>query len=38
MATATTKIELFDQAFLYVVILETKTIILVAEIRALYGV
>ena len=37
-ATATTKMELFDQVTLCLGILETKTIILVAETRALYGV
>ena len=37
-ATTTTRIELFDQVTLCVGILETKTIALVAEARALYGV
>ena len=37
-ATATTKMELCDQFTLYVGFFETKTIVLVAEARALYGV
>ena len=37
-ATATTKMELFDQVALCVGILETKTIVLVAEASSLYGV
>ena len=37
-ATATSKMELFDQVTLCVGILETKTIVLVTEARALYGV
>ena len=37
-AIATTKMELFDQVTLCVGILETKTIVLVTEARALYGV
>ena len=36
--TATTQMELFDQVTLCGGILETKTIVLVAEARALYGV
>ena len=37
-ATATTKMELFNQVTLCVGILETKTIVLIAKARALYGV